>query len=494
MRMITGRLKPQEEHGVAAAIVVVSLFVLLGMLVLSIDIGSLLLKHRVMVNSNDSAALAAAISFAKEESSLADPSVGRNQADSFATQNIGDAVRYPAPAGDPDGPAPEGFKAVGGIAGSSCDPAKCGTVTVWYLGHMSLFFAQIFGHGRNAILHEKAQAIWGPAGGATPQPIMVRFDWMQTQCKVPVPNDNPPTECDFWLDNAAVGDAQWSFVNLISDKTDPNWGWDVPKNKANPGCTNVSSNIVDGWINGSYPVGNLALNYPAPTYACKVVGKSANHYQDLKNLETKFRYFPVNDPDGQVDKNGDLCTPPMEQAGQCNVDKYDIIGFNVLRIDHVYKGNEENAVGAQNVLCSPAINRDFTAVPGPNHTFDLTTQVQCPLLNLHFPGNDRTKLYPRIREATGNKEYSYGQAPGPGVDYTYDPVTHVITWVSQDPLNQIVLNTRVDWDYDTAGACGARGSDPNAICLVSSWQGYQSGGLNPGGGADFGLRAVRLSA
>jgi hypothetical protein len=116
------------------------------------------------------------------------------------------------------------------------------------------------------------------------------------------------------------------------------------------------------------------------------------------------------------------------------------------------------------------------------------------LLNLHFPGNDRTKLYPRIREATGNKEYSYGQAPGPGVDYTYDPVTHVITWVSQDPLNQIVLNTRVDWDYDTAGACGARGSDPNAICLVSSWQGYQSGGLNPGGGADFGLRAVRLSA
>src|SRR6266545_565398 len=110
MRMITGRLKPQEEHGVAAAIVVVSLFVLLGMLVLSLDIGSLLLKHRVMVNANDSAALAAAISFAKNEAQVdVNEGPAQDKAIEFATNNIGDAETYPAPPGDPDGPAPDGF-------------------------------------------------------------------------------------------------------------------------------------------------------------------------------------------------------------------------------------------------------------------------------------------------------------------------------------------------------------------------------------------------
>lgn len=44
----------------------------------------------------------------------------------------------------------------------------------------------------------------------------------------------------------------------------------------------------------------------------------------------------------------------------------------------------------------------------------------------------------------------------------------------------------------SAGKCGKRAPDPNAICLVASWQGVRVGGSLPGNGADFGMRAIRL--
>jgi hypothetical protein len=51
-----------------------------------------------------------------------------------------------------------------------------------------------------------------------------------------------------------------------------------------------------------------------------------------------------------------------------------------------------------------------------------------------------------------------------------------------------------DWNVDNAyGACGLRDRDANAVCLVASWEGAQVGGSRPGGGRDFGVRAIRLS-
>ncbi|HYT80337.1 MAG TPA: pilus assembly protein TadG-related protein [Actinomycetota bacterium] len=491
----------------AAVMVIVSMFVLLGMLVLALDIGGLLLKHRAMVNSNDSAALAAAISFARDEAQLGSNELpARSAADSYALDNVPNAQRYAAPPDDPDGPAPDGFKVDPGIPGSDC--TDCGKVTVWYLGHTSAFFAQIFGYGKDVAVREKAQAIWGPAGGGQPNPIMVRFDWMQNDCDKPVPppDDEINITCRFWLDDSGIGDAQWSFLNLISDRNDPHWGWDVPRidvPQVFPGCTNVGNNQVDDWIAQRAPTGQLGLNFPDATYVCRVTGRSADHFRTFQDQIGTFRIFPVNCPEpvpgspcagshGQVDKDGNLCPPP------CTPAKYDIIGFTILRIDNVLHGNDPAAYGdpgSQNNLCTPPISRTFTTAPGPDHTYDLNTQAQCGLLNLHLPG-DATKLYPRIRESNGNKVYQYGQAPGPNVDYTYDPATQVITWVSLDPLNQIVLDARVDWEYDIApspGACGIRQKNANATCLLASWQGFQSGGINPGEGADTGLRAVRLS-
>jgi hypothetical protein len=503
--------RASDERGITAVIVIVSMFVLLGMLVLALDIGGLLLKHRGMVNTNDSAALAAAISFAKGEATLGtNEQPARDAADQYARDNEPDGERYAAPLDDTDGPAPDGFLAKPGIDGSQCNQTKCGTVTVWYLGHTSAFFSQIFGFGHDVAIHEKAQAIWGPAGGGQPNPIMVRMDWMQNDCDKPVPPPDPNEkgiECRFWLDDSGIGDAQWSFLNLISDPNDAHWGWNVPRFNSPqtfPGCTNVGNQIVDDWIAQRLPSGQLDLNFPDPTYVCRVTGRSADHFRTFQDQINTFRIFPVNCPQpvpgtdcagshGQVDKDGNLCPPP------CTPAKYDIIGFTILRIDNVLHGNDPAAYGdpgSQDNAC-PVINRDFTTAPGPNHTFDLTTQVQCGLLNLHFP-KDRTKLYPRIRPASPNNAppFVYGASPGPGVDYTYDPATNVITWVSTDPAKQIVLGSRVDWEYDVAptpGACGIRQKNANATCLLASWQGFQTGGINPGEGSDMGLRAVRLS-
>lgn len=484
MRMMGGRLRSRDQQGAAAVIVIVSMFVLLGMLVLTMDVGGLLLKHRGLVNANDAAALAAAGSFARGESTLADTTVAKSKADEFAQQNQTDSQREAAPTNDPEGPAPDGFIAKGGIDGSSCDPAKCGTVTVWYAGHTSAFFAQIFGNGKDVTVHERAQAIWGPAGGGQPNPIMVRFDWMQNLCDKPVPppDDEINITCRFWLDDDGVGDAQWSFLNLISDPSDSHWGWDVPRYDLPtvfPGCTNVASSEVDDWIAQRLASGQLDLNYPDPTYVCRVVGKAANHFPTFKAQEGTFRIFPVNDPNGQVDKNGNLCPPP------CTPAKYDIIGFTILRIDLVLKGNDSAATGTQAQTGSCSVTHDFT-ITAPGNQFDLTTQ-SCQTNDLHYPG-DTTKLYPKLSKKVGpvTTVYQYN------VDYRYDATTKVITWINPLPLASV----KVEWDWHTPaspGACGVRDSDPNAVCLLASWQGFQTGGINPGDGKDMGLRAVRLS-
>ena len=80
------------------------------------------------------------------------------------------------------------------------------------------------------------------------------------------------------------------------------------------------------------------------------------------------------------------------------------------------------------------------------------------------------------------------------VDYQFDPGTNVITWIR----NENVANVKVEWDWstpDVPGLCGSHRADPNAVCLVTSWQGPQSGGFEPCPECpDFGLRAIRLTA
>ncbi len=56
---VRARLDPQNERGAVVVIVVLSLIGIMSMLVLTVDVGGLLLRRRSLVNAADSAALAA---------------------------------------------------------------------------------------------------------------------------------------------------------------------------------------------------------------------------------------------------------------------------------------------------------------------------------------------------------------------------------------------------------------------------------------------------
>jgi len=478
----TGRhgLDLRNEEGVTVLIVALSMAVLFGMVVLAVDLGALIVKHRGLVNANDSAALAAADSFARNEGETA-----ATQADRFALENLPDAEH------DTDW-----WTVVPGLQTSGCDPSTCGSVRVKYQAGQALFFAPALGLSDNVTAHGTATAIWGPAGGGEPVPITLNYNWLSDRCAASVPNDSPPTECAFWLDGRQNGDGgdddeggngQWAWINL-KQCPGPGCGWDT--GSAGFNCPNISSSELRDWIRGDGP--DVPVNQaPTPTFVCTGGGAPADFFEDLRRLSGELRQFPVNDAagrfaHGQVDEDGNPCPPDSS----CTPEQYDIVGFTVLRIDQVIPGEQDGDPGDPHVLCSPPLLRDFAPDP-PNNTFNLETeQIQCSLNGLHNP-DDQRDLFPRVRRAQGNQRFRGGLAPDcEDVDYCYNGATHVITW-----LAETAESTRVDWLYvipPIPGKCGIHERDSNAVCLVASWQGYRTGGINPGVGVDFGLRAVRL--
>ena len=92
-----------------------------------------------------------------------------------------------------------------------------------------------------------------------------------------------------------------------------------------------------------------------------------------------------------------------------------------------------------------------------------------------------------LTSGNGSKKVTYAE----GTDYNVDPATDVLTWTH---AAQSGVSVSFDWTTaGTPGACGSHKSDPNAVCLVATWEGAQVGGSRPGGGQDFGVRAIRLS-
>src|SRR5919106_6543368 len=76
------------ERGATAVIVVISLVAMLGLMVLTVDVGQLLYKRRAMVNASDAAALAAAQTCAGDT----DPSVPSVVATTYAQYNVSAAA------------------------------------------------------------------------------------------------------------------------------------------------------------------------------------------------------------------------------------------------------------------------------------------------------------------------------------------------------------------------------------------------------------------
>lgn len=486
-RRFLDRLDPRDERGVTVLIVALLIPVLFGMLVLAVDLGGLTVRHRGLVNANDAASLAAADSFARNEAQIGtNESPAVISADRFALENVADAVHDTSQSW---------WTATAGLQASGCDPSSCGSVRVRYQAGQSLFFAPVLGLSDHVTAHGTATAIWGPAGGGHPIPVTIRADWLEArtnngECDARVPNVGTGTGCAFWLQSGQTGDGehqggngQWGWISLTPCPGN-RCGWDT--GSARYKCPSISSSDIRGWLAENGP--DVTVHpLPTPTYVCTGGGSPGDFFTDLDKLIGQTRQFPVNDASGQVDDKGLPCPPDTD----CTPAQFDIVGFSVLRIDDVIPGDQDGEPGDPHVLCSPPLLHDFDPSP-PDNTWDLDSQTQCPLTGLHHPDH-HSDLFPRIRREHDDGGFDGGLAPDCGnVDYCYDGDSHVITWLRK----QRVQNARVDWLFvvpPTPGKCGLHDQDENAICLVASWQGYQPNGINPGGGVDFGLRAVRLS-
>ena len=117
---ILHRVDPDDERGATLLIVALSMVAIFGMVVLTVDLGGLLVKRRGMVNASDAAALAAAESFATNQASANNQGPAQSQADTYATQNQGYAER-------------DSWTMTPGITGIPCDPASspCSSRPSW---------------------------------------------------------------------------------------------------------------------------------------------------------------------------------------------------------------------------------------------------------------------------------------------------------------------------------------------------------------------------
>jgi Flp pilus assembly protein TadG len=472
--MIAERLRHRDDEGGAVAIIVaISLIAIFAMVVLTIDVGGLLLERRSMVNAADAAALAAAQSCAD----TTDSDVPEDVADTYATDNV------------PKVPA-------AGIANivekPGCDLGQPGHVTVRYSEQHDLFFAAVLPSKQTVgTITTGATAAWGPLGGGWAIPIVLDLGTIQGTCDIPIPvGGTVPATCAFWYDNKdTMGSGNWGFINLDE--------WNVAPDAS---CPNAGTSNLKDWIDNGYPDIRTLNGTPpgsAATYACIGNGHSDSSWRDtLAGSEGKTKLFPVNDCSQQVDQKGVVIGCDNKP------NKYDIVGFTSLLIQHVYRGDQSEAIGTPGAqgTCSndfepfdangdintgETINLNsfglyngqcFSAAPD---TIDPASLVIRPLKNT---------LPPYVMCAPGQTS---------GCNYTYS--AGAVTWTgsstkpSGSKESDDDLRISFGWqNTGTEGACGTHTSDPNAVCLVTEWKGFTTTPGTVGVGPDLGVDAIKL--
>ena len=341
-----------DDSGATAVIVAILILVLVGMLSLAVDGGILWAKYRGIRTANDAAALAAAYSCATGEGLAG----AETAADDIAAANVADAAPT-QPGTYPQGCAVEG-----------------GQVTVYFGGEQTLMFGPAIGVSSPRPVAAQATALWGGAGGASNvAPLMLSLDRL-SDCDIP---DGPElvvgvSRCFFWWDNGtrndttALTNAEWGLVDLTTWGVEP-WG----------GCGgNVSQSDVGNWITNGYP-GSLLID-PSPEYVCRGNGFQGNALNNDINAQVgEILFFPVNDPQQQVQSGGTLCRPDGVD-GPCTVQKYAMVGFAALEVVQVWTGNNAQAMCGQiatnngSLRCLETVWQGFqpgglTPVPGvPN--------------------------------------------------------------------------------------------------------------------------------
>lgn len=487
MRTLIRRIH-REERGATIAIVAVSLIALFGMVVLTVDVGGLVVRRRAMVNANDAAALAAAQAFALEENgavcgSIEDPA--RDQADALAESNVSGSSRT--------------------VFQTDCIEQ---TVEVVYERDQDLFFAPVLGFSDTATVNATATAVWGSAGGGNPVPI--ELDPQRTrECVYNDPDDpdagyKPPGACPqgYWFDPLDTGaNSSWGLLSLNE------WAPDDGANDPFAGCsaTGGSSDLGD-WITEANSVSVVLAQ--VPTYVCSRNGSSTSTWLDpLRARVGDILLFPINDPAQMVVDNPWL--PTQIDAPNTSLEKFAIVGFAPMKVDAVLDGDDPLAIGTPGVTgASGDCGNNGTplglSLAGTRDLQQLmAADCEAPAVIDNIPYTDISVFY----QAGGNR-VEYAKCPpigGTNCDYRYDETTFTLTWVQ--PLTQTDGQTKLlsgTWSMEdtpgTPGACSPPGTsgvgptqpEARAFCLALSWAGPQLIGSNPQPGSGFGAQSVTL--
>ncbi|HEX9123210.1 MAG TPA: pilus assembly protein TadG-related protein [Actinomycetota bacterium] len=311
----------EEERGATLAIVAISLIALLGMLVLTFDLGRGVALKRNMVNAADSAALAAA-----RECGLAHGEVkARNAAEELVTDN-NDAA---------------------GVTGFQLDPAECsGTasdgkneVTVTVTVPQQYFFAPIFGINNGTVV-ASATAEW-TAGVSNPVPLKLDMLKVEDCTDGHVPGYNG-AECYFTFAKSKTG-SQRGWLDFPQ-------GWPVQGEDTNPmDCSSQAGGVNDlreyiqqmGLESSSafQPVLWGPPGGPPPTYVCAAGGVPNDLVQAMQAWLVAVSQmtpkpvvdFPVVACDGQTAP----CFPWITTSGH---EAYPVVDFVGMRIKNAWSG------------------------------------------------------------------------------------------------------------------------------------------------------------
>lgn len=292
------RIRSRDERGAVLFIVAVSMVALLGMLVLTVDLGGMVMIKRRMVNASDSAALAAAQACAGQEVVQGGFGVAEMRADQYAASND----------------AASNTGATNIIDSQGCGTLSTGYVRVRYRRDVGLFFAPIFGQNQGSVV-STATATWEPALGASPIPLRLTL-----QPLLPCVTGDVGARCYFGFDNSDANSqaaSQWGWLNFPE-------GWNTTSCTTNAGGT---AELKD-YIAGTGPAFNAVLNVPPPTYVCAGPGEIASGVIELERRVGDLLTFPVIDP---------VTYPINLTPGN---ESYPVVGFTVLRLANVWRGRQ----------------------------------------------------------------------------------------------------------------------------------------------------------
>jgi len=301
----------RDESGAVLMVVAVTLLVLIGMLVLTVDLGRAVAVKREMVSGTDAAVIAAAhecaLGHTAGEASAA--------ASAILAENKSGAVL--------NGP----------IAAPGCGstPTEPHLVTVQTKVQMDYFFAGIFGFNSGQVTAH-AVAEWGVIKGAQGVPITVDLKQLQGCGIEPDPPSTTVIDgCQLDYPKNTLQEPRWGVLDLSV------WG-----DRFAAPCS-VPASTSTGIINN----GGTFDPMPAPAYDCMDNGLSDSVWE---SLEGKTLLFPVLDLDrseGSVKPNsgplgGSDCTGAdilslRAQGYDCQIDTAYIVGWILLVVTSVDK-------------------------------------------------------------------------------------------------------------------------------------------------------------